>query len=67
MWGGAISNRLPRPPPALRFSEHLEGDGAMIFERACRLGLEGIVQPARLRVVQHGLGQRATYTPSPRP
>ena len=27
----------------MRFSEHLEGDGAIIFEHACKMGLEGIV------------------------
>jgi bifunctional non-homologous end joining protein LigD len=27
----------------LRFIEHLEGDGAIIFQHACRLRLEGIV------------------------
>jgi bifunctional non-homologous end joining protein LigD len=33
----------------LRFNEHLDGDGAMIFSHACRLGAEGIVskQPDR--------------------
>src|SRR5918993_1778084 len=29
--------------PALRLSEHLDGDGALIFAHACRLGLEGLV------------------------
>ena len=28
---------------ALRFSEHLEGDGEAIFRHACALGLEGII------------------------
>ena len=42
MWGGD-QQPVAHPPPALRFSEHLEGDGAMIFKHACRLGLEGIV------------------------
>ena len=27
----------------IRFSEHLNGDGAIIFAHACKLGLEGIV------------------------
>jgi bifunctional non-homologous end joining protein LigD len=31
----------------IRFSEHLDGDGAMIFEHACKLGLEGIVSKRR--------------------
>jgi len=37
---------------ALRFSDHLEGDGEAIFRHACALGLEGIVskrQDARYR------------------
>jgi bifunctional non-homologous end joining protein LigD len=32
---------------ALRFSEHLEGDGQAIFRHACYLGLEGIVSKRR--------------------
>jgi hypothetical protein len=33
--------RWPRPDIAL--SDHLIGDGAIVFEHACRLGCEGIV------------------------
>jgi bifunctional non-homologous end joining protein LigD len=32
---------------ALRFSEHLEGDGDAVFRHACSLGLEGIVSIRR--------------------
>jgi hypothetical protein len=32
---------------ALRFSEHLDGDGEAIFRHACALGLEGIVSKRR--------------------
>jgi bifunctional non-homologous end joining protein LigD len=31
----------------IRFSEHIEGDGAVIFAQACKLGLEGIVSKRR--------------------
>ena len=31
----------------IRFSEHLGGDGAIIFAHACKLGLEGIVSKRR--------------------
>ena len=31
----------------MRFVEHLEGDGPMIFEHGCKLGLEGIVSKRR--------------------
>ena len=27
----------------MRLSEHIEGDGPIMFEHACRMGLEGIV------------------------
>ena len=28
---------------SIRFSEHLTGDGPIVFEHVCRMGLEGIV------------------------
>jgi ATP-dependent DNA ligase len=31
----------------IRFSEHLDGDGAVVFKQACKLGLEGIVSKRR--------------------
>jgi bifunctional non-homologous end joining protein LigD len=31
----------------LRLSEHIEGDGPMIFEHACKMGLEGMVSKRR--------------------
>ena len=34
---------LGRAKHAIRFNEHLTGDGAAVFEHACRMGLEGIV------------------------
>jgi len=34
---------LGRAKHAIRFNEHLTGDGATVFEHACRMGLEGIV------------------------
>jgi ATP-dependent DNA ligase len=30
-------------PDGIPFSEHLDGDGARMFQHACKLGLEGIV------------------------
>jgi bifunctional non-homologous end joining protein LigD len=38
-----LQRLLQTAPPALRVSEYLEGDGAVIFRHACALGLEGIV------------------------
>ena len=36
-------NLLRKAKPGIRYSEHLTGDGRVIFERACMMGLEGIV------------------------
>jgi len=36
-------NKLLAHSDGIRFSEHLDGDGAIIFAHACKLGLEGIV------------------------
>jgi bifunctional non-homologous end joining protein LigD len=33
--------------PGLRFNEHLDEDGPLVFEHACKLGLEGIVSKRR--------------------
>ena len=38
-----LADLLADAGPALRLSEHLEGDGAVIFEHACRLGLVGVI------------------------
>lgn len=40
---GALRKLLARAPTRLRFSEHLETDGAMMLARACAMGLEGII------------------------
>ena len=42
--------RLPRLLAAnigVRLSEHIEGDGTIIFEHACKMGIEGIVSKRR--------------------
>jgi len=39
----ALAKLLRRAKPGIRYSEHIVGDGAEIFEHACKLGLEGIV------------------------
>ena len=44
---GCRSYHLRSADKALRFSEHLEGDGEAIFRHACALGLEGIVSKRR--------------------
>jgi bifunctional non-homologous end joining protein LigD len=44
---------------ALRFSEHLEGDGEAIFRHACALGLEGIV--SKRRDIRYRSGRSLTW------
>jgi bifunctional non-homologous end joining protein LigD len=39
--------RLLAHSDGIRFSEHLDGDGAIIFAHACKLGHEGIVSKRR--------------------
>jgi len=51
--------------PIIRFSEHIAGDGPMMFEHACKLGLEGIVSkradlPYRRGRGDHWLKVKAT-------
>ena len=39
---------LSRAVPGLRFNEHMEEtDGPLVFQHACKLGLEGIVSKRR--------------------
>jgi ATP-dependent DNA ligase len=39
-----VMTRLLRAAPGVRFNEHLEEQhGSLVFEHACKLGLEGIV------------------------
>jgi bifunctional non-homologous end joining protein LigD len=38
---------LARRRAGIVYNEHLDGDGAMIFQHACRLGLEGVVSKRR--------------------
>jgi bifunctional non-homologous end joining protein LigD len=39
----ALAKLLRRAPPGLQLCEHLDGNGAVVFEHACGLGCEGIV------------------------
>jgi bifunctional non-homologous end joining protein LigD len=43
-----LASLLRRAAPGLRFNERLdEEDGPLVFEHACKLGLEGIVKSRR--------------------
>ena len=34
---------LSRPKDGIQFNEHIEDDGGLVVEHACKLGLEGII------------------------
>jgi bifunctional non-homologous end joining protein LigD len=38
-----LGRLLSKDRTGIRYVEHLDGDGPMVFEHACKLGLEGIV------------------------
>jgi hypothetical protein len=43
-WKLKVSTFVPPAEPSIRFNEHLdEEDAPLVFEHACKIGLEGIV------------------------
>jgi bifunctional non-homologous end joining protein LigD len=42
-----LRNLLNRRKSGIVYNEHIEGDGATIFQHACRMGLEGVVSKRR--------------------
>jgi bifunctional non-homologous end joining protein LigD len=42
-----LERLLAKAAPGVQYSEHVEGDGHVVFEHACKLGLEGIVSKHR--------------------
>jgi ATP-dependent DNA ligase len=45
---------LPDVQSPLQFSDHYEGEGAVLFKRACAMGLEGIVSKRALSPYKSG-------------
>jgi bifunctional non-homologous end joining protein LigD len=54
----SLLQALLKRSPDILFSEHFEGDGARIFEHACKFGLEGIVSKRRDLPYQSGKSKR---------
>ena len=50
----ALERVLERAGSGVRFNEHLEAEGPLVFEHACRLGLEGIVSKRKGSRYQSG-------------
>ena len=49
-----LTGLLHKSGPGIRLSEHLNGDGEIIFQHACGLGAEGIVAKQRDRPYRSG-------------
>jgi ATP-dependent DNA ligase len=49
-----LASLLRKSREGVRLSEHLDGDGALAFAHACRMGLEGIVAKRRDRPYRSG-------------
>jgi bifunctional non-homologous end joining protein LigD len=49
-----LRSLLKQAAKGIRFSEHLDGDGALAFQHACFMGLEGIVAKRRDRPYRSG-------------
>jgi bifunctional non-homologous end joining protein LigD len=49
-----LRSLIKRAGPGIKLSEHLDGDGALAFRHACRMGLEGIVAKRRDRPYRSG-------------
>lgn len=52
-----LQNLVTNASTQIRFSEHFEGDGALIHDHACRLGLEGIVSKLHNAPYRSGRGK----------
>ena len=51
---GYVARLLRNAEPGLQLSEHIEHEAAIVFEHACKLGLEGIVSKRRGSRYQSG-------------
>jgi bifunctional non-homologous end joining protein LigD len=55
----------PRTSDGLSLSEHLDGDGEVVFRHACKLGLEGIVSKRRDAPYRSGRSKAWLKTKNP--
>jgi ATP-dependent DNA ligase len=56
---------LAKAPAGIRYSGHLDGNGATIFAHACNLGLEGIVSKHREHPYRSGPSKAWLKTKNP--
>ena len=60
-----LAELLANAPPGIQYSEHLEGDGAIIFALACGHGCEGIVSKHREHPYRSGPSKAWLKTKNP--
>ena len=60
-----LASLLAKAGSGIRFSEHVEADGATVFRHACRLGCEGIVSKQRGSTYRSGRVQTWIKTKNP--
>jgi bifunctional non-homologous end joining protein LigD len=48
-----LASLLRKGPLGIALSEHLEGDGELVFRHACKMGLEGIISKRRNSPYRH--------------
>jgi bifunctional non-homologous end joining protein LigD len=60
-----LEKLLTGAPAGIRYTEHLEGDGATIFAHACKLGAEGIVSKHREHPYRAGPSKAWLKTKNP--
>jgi ATP-dependent DNA ligase len=53
-----LANLIAKVKDGIEFVEHLEGEGPMIFEHACKLGCEGIVAKRKDLTYESGRSKR---------
>jgi len=49
-----LAKLLARAGYGVQFNEHLEAEGPVVFDHACRMGLEGLVSKHRERTYRAG-------------
>lgn len=62
---GLLEKVFANPEVGIQLNEHLTGNGAVIFEHACRLGLEGIVSKHREHPYRSGPSKSWLKTKNP--
>ena len=60
-----LDHMLRKPPDGLLFSKPIEAEGAIVFEHACAMGLEGIVSKRRGSPYQSGRSRLWLKTKNP--